>query len=631
MANGKRLPFEHPPLMPDETLQGFVARIAGHYETGFAEYCRLVGIRVRDLLAGRQRAVRRIADMTGIDPLDLARQAFTPLERKLVAYRGQVLDRSTLRRWHLHGCPACLHEDIAGSSFAPDAATWIRGTWLVMAMRTCPVHHLGYVPFSSLQGHRRDSLFDGVARLRPAVDDLERLVEVAPMRRPSGLEAYVADRLAGRASTASLVDDMPLFAAIRTCEAVGAVALFGPKVRFRGMNADCRRAAGGAGFDVLSAGPEGLTSMLTALHRQHRHGGSRNGKARNVLGALYDWLNKQATGPEYASVRHIVREHILDTMPVEVGRVLLGTAVDRQRVHSAFTACHDGRRLSKKLSRELTNVGLLPHGLQGDRQVRVDHPIEDLDAMRSKLVAGLSRKQASAHLCITVAQFERLIDADLVRPILAKGLPLRTRPRFAAGGLDDFAREIDRVAPILPSASVGFLALSEVAYAATVGMVTVLGHLLAGRLPGACRLPAATGYASVLVDPELFRCVDRAAQESPCFSEAARRLQVSVMVPSMLVKAGHLRLVPAADAGTCKRRRFVSAESIQAFTSEMASLVELSTTYGVHRTTLMRLFERSGVKPSLQSGEVGAHFYKRSEVDAASPVDGWCSVRNSGV
>ncbi len=603
--------------MPDEPLQGFVGRIARHYATDFVEYCNVVGIPILDLVAGRDPAIRRVGAMTGLDVSTLAHHAFVRGGKSAWTYRGQAFLGSGLSRTQMYGCPACLREDVTGSALEPEVAAFVRGHWYVRAVRTCTRHHLGLVQLSSDTGtQNRYGPYDSALRLAPVLDRLDMLERAAPARRPSDFEAYVHARVTDGAVRPGLLDAMPLHAAVRTCEVVGAVALHGSKVQIRWLDDDDRRAAAAVGFDLVSAGPEALRALLESLRRDHRPGRKKTGKARNVFGVLYLWLRGTGTDADHAPVREVMRELLLETMPFDVGSDLFGRPVERSRVHSIATACHDGRQASQRRARELRAAGVLTAELDGNRHQVVDEGAERIDAIVAALSAGLSRAQAATRLSVTGPQFQKLVDAGLIRPIVPKDRSTSFQSRFAAGDLDDFLRKLEDVAIVDEREPKGLTSVAEAARVTGAPMAFIVGHLLTGRMTVTARRSGTSGYPSLLVDAgEVGRLLKGETGSRLRFGEVATRLQVNVRTPAKLAEAGYLQVQSEKGWRTHGVSRFVTAASVEAFASEMASLMEISRTRGVHNVKMMRLLEERGVTPAIPSGRVLANFYRRSDCE----------------
>ena len=614
------LPFEHPPLMPDETLQGFVGRIARYYATDVVEYCNVVGIPILDLVAGRDPAVRRIGSMTGLDVSALAHHTFVRTQKAAWTYMGQSFLNTGLSRMKMHGCPACLREDVAGSALEPEIAAYVRGHWYVRAVRTCTRHHLGFVPLSSdLDTHGRYGPYDSALRLAPSLDRLDVLERAAPARRPSDFEAYVHARVTDGAVRPGLLDAMPLHAATRTCEVVGAVALHGSKVRIGSLDDDDRRAAGAVGFDLVCAGSEALRTLLEFLRADHRPGRKKTGKSRNVFGVLYLWLRSTGTDADHAPVREVMRELLLETMPFDVGSDLFGRPVERSRVHSMSTACHDGRHASQRRARELRAAGVLTTELDENRHQVVHVGVESIDAVVAALSAGLSRAQAATRLSVTGPQFQKLVDAGLIRPIVPKDRSTSFQSRFAAGDLDDFLRKLEDVAIVDEREPKGLTSVAEAARVTGAPMAFIVGHLLTGGMTVAARRSGTSGYPSLLVDPgEVGRLLKGETGSRLRFGEVATRLQVNVRTPAKLAEAGYLQVLSERGRRTHGISHFVTAASVEAFASEMASLVEISRAHGIHNVKMMRLLEEKGVTPAIPNGRVLANFYRRSDVESAA-------------
>ena len=105
------------------------------------------------------------------------------------------------------------------------------------------------------------ALHDFTHHVAPALAGLEHLADQTEGRLPTGLESYVMTRLGGyRRST--YLDSLDLFVAIKTCELIGAVEVFGRTANLNRLTDEEWRVAGAAGFAIADGGAASVRDFL---------------------------------------------------------------------------------------------------------------------------------------------------------------------------------------------------------------------------------------------------------------------------------------------------------------------------------------------------------------------------------
>lgn len=144
----------------------------------------------------------------------------------------------------------------------PELAPYGRAIWQIAAVKSCHIHT---VPLAILNKdltpgvlHDWSHHVGNVPPRLPYLADVER-------RANSGLEYYVITRTTHGLISSGLLDSLPLQVAITACELFGAVALFGRTANRKTLIDEEWRAAGGAGFDILTHGKAGVEVFLERL------------------------------------------------------------------------------------------------------------------------------------------------------------------------------------------------------------------------------------------------------------------------------------------------------------------------------------------------------------------------------
>ncbi len=184
------------------------------------------------IVAGDPTALDQLADLTAV-PVDELTWRNLRREGGIYSYHGEIAPQPMMRRSRMYVCPRCVIEDVAASHFPPIAACYGRTAWQFEPIRACDRH--GILLHQIGRPLHRSIAHDFARTIWPLLHTLERFADEAAAVPPSAAEAYLKARLDGSARPSPLLDQMPWYAAARTCEAVGAVALFRASVTLAGL------------------------------------------------------------------------------------------------------------------------------------------------------------------------------------------------------------------------------------------------------------------------------------------------------------------------------------------------------------------------------------------------------------
>jgi hypothetical protein len=125
-----------------ESPLGFAARLAAFHVGGrTGPFLRDIGVSLPELARGQPRAIRRLADRTGVAPEELAANAAQGIDRRRFCLRGEDVSAEFLATPYTMFCPACLLTDdrASGGRVSFRRHRW---PWQLRVFRTCPDHGL---------------------------------------------------------------------------------------------------------------------------------------------------------------------------------------------------------------------------------------------------------------------------------------------------------------------------------------------------------------------------------------------------------------------------------------------------------------------------------------------------------
>ena len=245
------------PIFEGESLVSWTARLA-RYQTGFGPtfFLRLMGVGLQDAIAATPRGLDRLSELGGVPRADLEKGAYLPLGKRVYVYGGHRFHAEFVGRNRTTYCPACLLEPVPNGPSGPHRIG--RVAWFFTPVRTCPVHGR---PLIRRPNTSYGEAFQDMMVVAPPDAELRRMVEQSVRRAVSPLQAYLEGRLRGAAGPAWL-DGQQIDYAVRATEMVGACLLFGTRADLNELSEDDWDAAGAAGFEATSRGPEGIQEVL---------------------------------------------------------------------------------------------------------------------------------------------------------------------------------------------------------------------------------------------------------------------------------------------------------------------------------------------------------------------------------
>ncbi|MCJ2094386.1 TniQ family protein [Methylobacterium sp. J-072] len=336
------LPFL--PLMPEESVTSYAARVTALHHGGSARaFLRCLGVAYAPIVAGDPDALAAFADLTAVPADDIARAALTA-RGHIHCFRGELVQQKMLRCAQTHICPRCLAADIATSTLPTTAAVYGRMIWQFRPIRACPHHHVLLEPIGEAgHGDNAHDFARTIASTLSTIDD--RATSAQPVER-SAAEAYLVARFSNTPTPSPLLDAMPWYAAARTCEAVGIVALHVANVERRALSEVARREAANHGFHIVHGGEASVRSFLDDLRGRQKTWKPEYHGSRTPYGSLQVFLTFPRPDPGYAPLRRIVHEHALQHIPFGPGDRVVG-----------FPSIVDGFTRSR---RQLSRPGSIP-------------------------------------------------------------------------------------------------------------------------------------------------------------------------------------------------------------------------------------------------------------------------------
>ncbi len=598
---------------PTETPASYATRLASfHIGASLSPFLSDIDIRPTELLGCELDAVKRLAEVTGVESASLLRNSAVRIAKRRFNLRDNLLTSEFFSSPETVFCPACLRADDDGATEIASARLG-RLEWTLRPVRSCPVHGLALVRRKK-QGSAQ--LFRQLALVVPECGgELDRMIDNAEQQSTSQLQIYAVGRLDGLAGPAWL-DSQTLEQAVRVTEMLGARIQFGPSKKPANMTPAEWDIAGHVGYQVTSGGEPAIRDALAQMQVEFRGKGARPGCRAN-FGLFHDWLSSKKNRKDAGDITRILREHILDTTDVAADQTVLGVTLTERRLHSVQSLAREAGLDNRTLRNVLAARGLIPV----EEKVSAHH-VFDAKAGR-EVAASITRLTSVIKLGDALGCARPLADQLLDERLL---LPISNRPSFAAGrqwkGVDN--REIDRFLAALQAdvrlvdaVPTGMVPIAKAAEKAKLLGVEIVHLILGGFLTNVARLRKGIGCSAILVDPAEVRSQSRAVLVGMSAFAAFGRLKIPKASGWALVeRQDGPRLDPVIIEGRTNQHRIhrFTDESITTFMSEFITDVRIANASGVQKRIAVGHLKKLGIRPAAPYSEIGIYLYQTSDV-----------------
>ena len=593
-----------------ETTASFASRLAAANHLRAQDFCLDFGISFQAVVDGVETAVGAVADKGGVSLDDLMSHAFVRETGLKYTYRSEMLTRFSLRRKTVMVCPMCLAADIAASSREAHVAAYGRALWQIDAIKTCLDHGISLVAVAD--DMTPATLHDFAYHVEPMLAGIRHLVAEAQHRQPTGLECYIVSRVDGGQSSPFL-DELELHVAIKICEMLGAVELFGRMAKLNELSDENWHLAGAAGFAVANGGPVAVGAFLSTLQATFDYSGGGTEGPQALYGRLYQMLEFGAEDPAYDPVRDLVGEHIRNKLPLGAGDLVFGQPVEKRTLHSIRTLAIESGQHPKRLRKLLRAAGIIGEGQDPLVDANVIFAAEEASSVITRAKGALSLPEAGKYLNAPRVHIKLIADNGFIVPHLS-ATAFGAVDQYALADLDEFLRRLLEDAKPVKAPKDGQVGIPVAAKRACCSAATIIRLVLDKKLKWIGRQAGVEGYMSLLVDLEEIRGLVRGHDHGGLTPyQVACRLGVTDRVARALIKHGCLSTVDVINPINKCPQTVVMPNEVERFRREYVSLFALAKEQGRHFRKLKQEMDEAGVAPALDVNKIGATFYLRKD------------------
>lgn len=323
---------------------------------------------------------------------------------------------------------------------------------------------------------------------------------------------------------------------------------------------------------------------------------------------------------EVGLIREVVREFILDSMPIEPGTRLFGEVVEQRRRHSVATLAALKKLHRNTLNRAVVLTGLIPDGDLG--KVDTHH---FFDAVAGELLADLIHASIPvltmpAYLNCNRRQAELLVQHGILSR-LGGGQADTILNMVPIADFDAFiARMRQRGLPVdrPGDGMANVIAASEIVRWPVIDIVKLV---LDDVLPRIELLSAELKFKSVLVDVEEVRNAlkSRQAKGRLSVAEVAKCLNTETWCVRTLAvhhdRTGRPYLPASFETNTKgSARAYFEIDDLERFASAHVDLKALAEARGISAKALRRQLTDTGIEPILPRPKLNRFVYRRADL-----------------
>ncbi|MHC1548734.1 TniQ family protein [Phyllobacterium sp. K27] len=599
------------PLLEDQSLASFCSQLASANGASNArEFCLHMGLRFQEVVDGTAESIKQLETLSGVDVLALGKAASIKHDG-LYLINGEKLRKQFLCRTRFRYCPACLISDSERTDRLPEARMYGRRNWSVSFIRTCPIHHVELV--TEVNPANQRVVQDFSVWIRNNKLDFRAILAGSQKRRTSNFERYITARLNNEGTSVAFLDQLPLYAAGRSCEMLGAIVHLGIGMATNSVTESQWWTCAETGYQVMSDGEDAIRDCLSSFHdRFFARACDMGGTA--LYGRFYEWLAHENDDVAYDPVRDLVRSHAVATLPFGPGDEIFGPITTPRRWHSVRTASLKYDVHPQRLRKLLIGAGLTEPSAIELPYSRILMDASKVETFMAASQQTLGSLDARAYVNAPRVQWRILVQEGFVRPFLEATTGGSMDLKFSVSELDRFLRAISRLSSGEPVAG-KTCSIPDARRRAKCKTSELINLIIRGELLDVALDPEERGFMAVHVNiSELVKKTQLEDHGGLSFREVMKELRTSTRVVSGLLNFGAIPTQLAQNRTKRCLQTFVNPVDLEAFKATFVSLSNLAIERDEHPRRIKKRLRQAGIFPAFDPEKIQASFYERTQI-----------------
>ena len=586
-------------IEPDETLVGFVSRLACSKSTSLRSFSRMKAVDATQRASAS--SIQKLASCSGVTPESLEFHAVRGKAGTII-FGHSLGTHATIHLPKARFCPGCIQEDFDTRPGKFDARPYVRAVWHVNLPISCPRHDTLIVSMSS--PYVRGFEYDFHSHLRQRSDELRTIIEAAEVATATPFDHFLHRALDGVSGPEVIpIPDLDLDSMISVTEMIGYVIVYGSRGRIKISDPVRHRDVLQAGFEYTRDGYAGIKRFL--LKCDEKLGRNDMFNPRHLYGALhiYLWERRRSRGHEVLS--RFVGEHVAGSHALGLDDTYLGIRYER-RYHSCRSAARAYGIPVSAVRSAAKALGFLKP--EAGRNTDIKVPVENAEFTwtMEMLRDGMSAREVENYLGLG-SEILRSLEPTFIRRRQVPGSP----PAFPRHEIQSFLESLVERAQGAPVEKM--VHLVEACRVETCTIADIIGWILEGRIRGfAFTDSSSKTFRNLVVDVDEVRSASRPIHPGLPARDVAGGMGVSVDTVYKMIEAGILETFEGRSHRIGRHQVFITAEAIADFHREYAIMSKRDGHIPFrHRKTLTK----SGIVPA-----VDGKYWRISTVYAKSDL-----------
>ncbi|KAB1087576.1 hypothetical protein F4V91_14745 [Neorhizobium galegae] len=600
-----------PDLMPTETFQSFVARLAAaNGAESLRAFRRHFSLKSHKSISSAE-VIASVSKLSGL-PIPLL------FSRRLFIMSGHGEQGHEKLQWtNIHTsspryCPLCIMQDLQEGEAAWQIRPWMRGHRHALNNFVCVEHSVPL--YKSATAYTDETRWDFTRYCREQAVEVDSAIRDASRVDLHPYDRYFAERLTGQAMSAEFLDPLPYHVAYRLCEIVGRMErsddgkINEPTEPGRIHVALCE------GFTILTE-PQKLRSFLTELNKRHLNREKSSSKFY-IYGSFERYLSHLITYDCIRPLIDLVREHAMDALPIGPEDNFLGGGGVR-KWHTLRTAQLKLGIDARSMRKIAVERGLIAADQMHLRDNNILLPSGDVEQLARVFQNAVDLQYVKSTLGVLEQTARTLVEEGVILP--GVGSTPKMKAKFSKPDIDGLLiRLTEGVDPC--QNETGFLSLVDAARKGGGSVANLIVALASGKLTARYLSsdPQRGGLMRLLLDPQEVR-------DLFVHADGIKRQDFAKVFPFRPLEADKLfysdffERVQEVSPTNHVRYDAVTRDSFEAFQRGHITLAKLAS--GRARPIeVRRELEKAGISPVWEiKGRRALTFYRREDVAPFQP------------
>lgn len=342
------------PFNEGETVASYCSRLAAACGYRHARsFATDLGFCFQKVVVGDAEHVQKFASVLDVNVKHLSSGIVLSVGQ-MIEIAGEKFSRPSVQRQRLRFCPLCIREDEHIREGRRGHRAFGRIDWLTTANRACVQHEVEIR--TSEQSPASNFVHDFAPNLASERVYMEAHLSGLREMKADALQRYVQARMAGM-RTSEWLDSLPIYIAATMCELVGGIERHTTGFMNSSLDQIELSACANVGLSLLQGHESNFRDFIR--RRAERFFSTRRyAGGRSMFGRLYEKLAHHRADPNFEPVRKVMRDEVLNTVPLGPGDDFFGP-VNERRLHSIRTAQVAFGVDPRRLMKSIINAGLI--------------------------------------------------------------------------------------------------------------------------------------------------------------------------------------------------------------------------------------------------------------------------------